>query len=245
VTTLAVSLIPFVIVGVIAFVAIALLHGRGQPIDLSTTSLFRAYLYLASFGGVIAFAVGAVALVNAILASVLGPQLVYGGSDPARPIGFATELDRRRLDDVVRGATFTLFGAVFWLAHWLARNRVSPGDQGALRSIYVFVGTAVFGIATLVFLPNGAYQVAANSLLVPAGSFRAGIADSLTPGIVALLLWLLYLRQAVEGFGRRGGTAFYRRGPPGPPEPSLVGAPIGPGPTSRSAGAEAVPPEDA
>jgi len=211
---------------------------------VTASALFRAYLYLASFGGVVALAIGLVALLNWGIAAIGGTPLVYGGpTDPGRPIAFTLDLERRRSEDLARGVIFTAFGGLFWLAHWLARNRLALGDQGALQRSYLFLGTAVFGIATLVFLPNGIYQAIAGSLIVSPGSFRQGVGGSLTPGIVSLILWLLYFRLAAgatRGFDRRWA---FRGGPSAPPaEPSAVGAPIGPGPSSRSAGAAAVPP---
>ena len=208
------------------------------------SALFRAYLYLASFGGVVALAIGLVALLNWGTVAIGGTPLVYGGpTDPGRPIAFSLDLERRSSEDLARGVTFTAFGGLFCLAHWLARNKLGLGDQGALYRGYLFGGTAVFGIATLVFLPNGIYQAIAGSLIPSAGSFRQGVGDSVTPGIVSLILWLLYFRLAAgaeRGFDRRWT---FRGGPSAPPaEPSAVGAPIGPGPSSRSAGAAAAPP---
>ena len=208
------------------------------------SALFRAYLYLASFGGVVALAIGLVALLNWGIVAIGGTPLVYGGpTDPGRPIAFSLDLERRSSEDLARGVIFTAFGTLFWLAHWLARNKLGLGDQGALYRGYLFGGTAVFGIATLVFLPNGIYQAIAGSLIVSPGSFRQGVGGSLTPGIVSVILWLLYFwlaAGAARGFDRRWT---FRGGPSAPPaEPSAVGAPIGPGPSSRSAGAAAAPP---
>jgi len=83
------------------------------------------------------------------------------------------------------------------------------------------------------------YQALSNWLFVPASSFRQGLGDSLIPGIVALAIWLLFFRLAAGG-ARYDRRSAFRGGPSGPPpEPSMVGAPIGPGLSSRSAGAEA------
>ena len=240
-TTLLAAVVPIIVIAFVVLVVAALVQQRGQPVELSTSALLRTYLYLGSLAGVVAFAIGLVALLNAGLASIGGGQLVYGGPpDESRPLAFASQLERRRGEDAVRGLTFAAFGALFWLVHWLARNRLSPGDQGTLQRAYLFVGTAGFGIATLVFLPNGVYQALSNWLIVPANSFRQGLGDSLTPGLVSLAIWLLFFRLAAggaRGNDRRWAFRGDSSGPP--PEPSMVGAPIGPGPSSRSAGAEA------
>ena len=118
----------FVIIGVIAF-------QRGRDgFDLSGNTVLRAYLYLGSFAGVIALAFGLSALLNGALASAVGNEIVYGGTPvpaiaPLCPAGAACqgfpdpaqvtqrqqqENDRRRQEDLLRGATFTVFGALFY-----------------------------------------------------------------------------------------------------------------------------------
>jgi hypothetical protein len=253
----------FVIIGVIAF-------QRGRDgFDLSGNTVLRAYLYLGSFAGVIALAFGLSALLNGALATAVGNQIVYGGAPvpaiaPACQPGVACqgfpdlaaitlrqqqENDRRRQEDLLRGATFTVFGAIFYGAHRAGRNAMYPRaasvmDHGGLRRAYHLLGTVVFGVGAIALLPAGLYQLLANSLLtLPQDSFRQGVADTLTGGIVSTVLWLLYLR-AVLSDTRGGETRFYRSGPSGPPaEPAPVGARVGPGPGERSAGAEAQRPE--
>ena len=245
-TTIAVGIIALLVVGLLV-VVVAALGRSGRPIDIPASAVLRAYLYLASFGGVVVFAIGLIALLNAGIAGVAGGQLAYGGpSDLGRPLASFSGLERRRDEDLVRGVTFTLFGALFWLAHWLARNRVSPGDQGALARAYLFVGTVVFGIASLIFLPNGIYQALAGWVFPAPGSFRPGIGDTLTPGLVSLTIWALYFWRAASTSRGPDRRWVGRGGSSGPPaEPSVVGAPIGPGPSSRAAGAAApLPRED-
>ena len=254
-----------VIIGVIAF-------QRGQgAMDLSPQAMLRAYLYVGSFAGVIALAFGLSALLNGALASVVGNQIVYGGAPvPAIarlcPVGAPCppeadlaqitqrqqlENDRRRQEDLLRGATFTLFGALFYGAHRAARRSIYPrnvtigGHGDGLRRAYHLLGTVVFGIGAIALLPAGLYQLLANSLLtLPGDFFRQGVADTLTGGAVSTVLWLLYLR-AVLADTRGGDSRFYRSGPSGPPaEPTPVGARIGPGPGERSAGAQARAPQE-
>lgn len=258
-----------VIIGVIAF-------QRGQgAIDLSPQAMLRAYLYVGSFAGVIALAFGLSALLNGALASVVGNQIVYGGTPVPRtaiqrvcPVGvtcppepdFAQiterqrqETDRRRQEDLLRGATFTVFGALFYGAHRTARRSMYPRNvsvgghavHDGLQRAYHLLGTVVFGIGAIALLPAGLYQLLAHSLLtLPGDFFRQGVADTLSGGVVSTMLWLLYLR-AVLADSRGGDAMFHRSGPSGPPaEPAPVGARIGPGPSERSAGAEAQPPQE-
>jgi hypothetical protein len=214
----------FVIIGVIAFQ-----RGR-EGMDLSPQAMLRAYLYVGSFAGVIALAFGLSALLNGALASAVGNQIVYGGTPfpaiaPLCPVGIPNcppqpdpaqiiqrqqqESDRRRQEDLLRGATFTVFGALFYGAHRTARNTMYPrgrltlGGDG-LRRAYHLLGTIVFGVGAIALLPAGLYQLLANALLtIPPDSFRQGVADTLTGGVVSAVLWLLYLRAVLAD--TRGG----------------------------------------
>jgi hypothetical protein len=245
------------ILGVIAFQ-----RGR-ETFDLSGPTVLRAYLYLGSFAGVIALAFGLSALLNGILATAIGNDVIYGAVPGARPcppnadcstavhLPVSPELDRRRLEDLVRGVTFTVFGTLFYGAHLAARRGVLPrgvqvADHGGLRRAYLLLGTLVFGIAAIALLPAGVYQLLANAVLPRSpGQFVPGVADSLSGGIVSFVFWLVFLR-AVLGDAQGGAPRFFRMGPSAPPaEPAPVGAPLGPRPGERSAGAEAaIPPRD-
>ncbi len=72
------------------------------------------------------------------------------------------------------------------------------------------------------------------------------LGQTLAGGLVALGIRLLFMRQLPGDRPRRGRAVIgWRGGGGGPPlEAAGVGARIRPGPASRSAGAEAVPPRD-
>jgi hypothetical protein len=260
--------IGLAVLGTIVLLLVLLVQRGRDGVDLSLGGLLRVYLYFASLAGVIAFAIGLGAIISYVLAAAFGLDLVYGGQIP-RPEPaiapfcapnttcppFVTHFPqqalpdprvRQQTEDLVRGATFVVFGAVFWAAHWWARRALAAvADRAsALHRAYLILGTAIFGIATIVFLPVGIYQ-ALSFAVVPADqfSFRSGAGEALSGGLAALPLWLAYLwlvRRAL-----RGDNHAYAAGPGGspPPEPAPVGARTGPGPSSRSAGAEATPPE--
>lgn len=241
------ALLPLAVVGVLAFLAVVLIVRGREGIDISARSLFRAYLYIASFAGVVALAFGLSSLLTALLAAVAGNELAYGGIPQEAAIRRGQELDVQRAQEALRGATFTVSGGLFWLVHWPARNRVDPGDQGALRHGYALLGTAVFALATIVLLPIGMYQALAFWLLPMPAGFRQGVGTSFAGGLVALAIWLLYLRLVLGDLPRGRGREWLFRGGAAPmlPEGSPVGARIGPPPSGRSVGAEAVPSRDA
>ncbi len=223
-------LVPIVVLGILGFLAFAFFQRGRDGFDLTPRGLLRLYLYIASLAAVIVFAAGLASVTNAAIASAFGAELVYGGSQvgpvrawPQCPPGAvgcveptpeqhaqqleqqrrqeAEQRDRRRAEDLIRGGTFTVFGAVFWLAHWAARRgMIGPEERGSpLWRAYLMLGTAIFGLTTVIALPTGVYQALAGALLpvTEFGSYRQG-ADSLGLGLVALAAWLIYLRLAVR-----------------------------------------------
>lgn len=260
-------LVPVAIVAVVVIIGVLAFQRGREGFDVSGTNVLRGYLYLGLFAGVLALAFGFSALLNAALATVAGNELVYGGVPairgcppgvdcPQPPIEVlvpAVEgLERRRLEDLVRGVTFVLFGALFYVAHRWAFGALYPRGTTAgvhsngLRRAYLLVGTVVFGIGAIALLPMGVYQVVANAVLPRSTNFYLpGVAESLTGGLVSLVFWLIYLRAVLDDARGGGPQRYYRTGPSRPPaEPAPVGAGIGPGPGERSAGAEAQPPPE-
>src|SRR3981081_4717688 len=137
-------LIPAAVLGVILIIGVIAFQRGRDGMDLSPQTMLRAYLYVGSFAGVIALAFGLSALLNGALASAVGNQIVYGGTPipaiaPFCPVGASCppqpdpaqitqrqqqENDRRRQEDLLRGATFTVFGALFYSAPRTARKQM-------------------------------------------------------------------------------------------------------------------------
>jgi len=214
----------------VLIVALFVQRGR-EGIDLSPRGLLRAYLYAGSFAGLVALVFGLAAVGNFVLASAAGNDVVYGAPPlprpaiaPGCPPNFpncpqppspdeqlkrqAEQNERRRNEDLLRGITFTVFGAVFYGAHYAARRGIVGADeQGGLRRAYLMLGTAVFGLATVILVPTGLYQLLANAILpVSPDIFRQGVSDSLMPGLVSLVVWLVFLRLVVTDFRRGTGA---------------------------------------
>src|SRR6267378_6794566 len=200
-------------------VALFLQRGR-DGMDLSLGGLLRVYLYLASLAGVIAFAIGLAGILSYILAAAFGLDVVYGGQPPRPQPAIAPvcvpqpnftcppfftpfpqavipdERIRRQTEDLVRGVTFVIFGGVFWGAHWWARRALAGVTDRAsgLHRAYLILGTAIFGIATIAFLPTGIYQALSFAIASPNQfTFRPGAGEALSGGLAALPLWLAYL----------------------------------------------------
>lgn len=223
-------LVPIAVLGVLGFLAFAFFQRGREGFDLTPRGLLRLYLYIASLASILVLAAGLASVANVGIASAFGAEIVYGRAyagpivaRPACPPGAVgcvepspeqreqqlqqqrrqenEQRERRRVEDLIRGATFTVFGALFWLAHWAGRRGIiGPEEKGSqLWRAYLMLGTAIFGLTTVVALPTGVYQALSGALL-PAGefgSYRQG-ADSLGLGLVALVAWLIYLRLAVR-----------------------------------------------
>ncbi len=211
-----------VVIGIGVLLVVLFLQRAREGLDTSPRTLLRAYLYAASFAGIVAVVVGLSSVLNWGVAATLGPDVIYGGTPGPElircPPGAAGCLERRPeqvafeqrqqdeyrrrqlAEELLRGATFSVIGAVFYGAHRAARRRVAAPDEArsGLGRAYLFLGTAIFGLATIVLVPTGLYQLLANAVLPLApGQYRQGIADSFAPGIVSLVVWLLFLRLVV------------------------------------------------
>lgn len=224
-------LAPIAVLATLALIVVLFLQRGREGVDLSPRGILRLYLYLASLAGIVVFALGVASVVNYSLARTVGNELIYGGPGPlpaavrcppeaigkgcieptpeqveGQRIQQKLQTDRRRDEDLIRGITFTVFGAVFWGAHWAARRGVGELDMtmSGLRRGYLMLGTVVFGLATIVLLPTGIYQALSNVLLPTSDSFYRQGADALGGGIVSLPIWLMYLRLVVSEF--RQGT---------------------------------------
>lgn len=204
--------------GVIGIIVLALLLVFRKDlvgVDLGARSLLRLYLYLASLAAVIVFTVGVATTLDWGMARAFGGEAVYGRPalaqlcppgttcvDPARvQLQYQHERDQRQQEDLLRGVTLAVFGAIFWGGHRLARGRIrgAPEKGSTLRRAYDVLGTFVFGAGTVILLPVGIYHVLYVTLLQPPPDvFAEGIGDSLAGGLVAAALWLVYLLRVVR-----------------------------------------------
>jgi hypothetical protein len=218
-------LVAVALVGaVVGAIALLVRGGRGA-MEFAPRNLVRVYLYIASMAGIIVLVVGLSGILTVGFAAAFGNGFVYGESTPFPSVvacppnadpsvkcvppnqpDFAQqrvrELDRRRADDLIRGVTFTVFGALFWGAHYFARRGVMGADEltSGLRRGYLLLGTVIFGIATVILLPTGIYQALSYLILPldPNGGFRNGTGDTLPGGLVTLPIWLTYLWLVVR-----------------------------------------------
>jgi hypothetical protein len=225
-------LIALGVFGAIALLVVLFLQRGRDGLDLSLGGLLRVYLYIASLAGVIAFAIGLAGIMLFVIAAAFGLDVTYGGQPaqpvpmtvapcppnvactpaPAAPLVFIKDNRiQQQTQDLVRGVTFVIFGGVFWGAHWWARRALAGITDRAsgLHRAYLILGTAIFGIATIAFLPMGIYQALSFAIVPPDQfTFRSGAGEALSGGLAALPLWLAYLWLVQRAL---------RSAPPSPP----------------------------
>lgn len=182
------------VAGVFVFLVIVLTQRERPGFELSGRGPLRLYLYLASLIAVIVITVGVADLVAVVLTAPFGLESVYGNNTAV------AEAARFRQEDLLHGTTYVLIGGLFWAANFLAqRGFLTAADRasGVYRT-YLFIGTTIFGIATIVQLPSGINGVLSQALgLSPAT--RPGLFEgygALAGGLAALPVWLVYLWRA-------------------------------------------------
>jgi hypothetical protein len=198
------------VAGVFVFLIIVLTQ-RGRPgFEFSGRGPLRFYLYLASLLGVIVITVGIADLVAVVLTAPFGLEIVYGTKTA---VGDAA---RFRQEDLLHGTTYVLTGGLFWAANFYAqRGFLTTEDRGSgVYRTYLFIGTTIFGIATIVQLPSGVNDALSQALGLGSATY-AGQSDghgALAGGLAALPVWLVYLwraRRSMVGASaaRAGGAA--------------------------------------
>ena len=182
------------VAGVLVFLIIALTQ-RGRPgFEFTGRGPLRFYFYLASLIAAIVITTGVADLMAVVLSAPFGVEAVYGTNTQG---GDAAQFRR---EDLLRGATYVLIGALFWAVNFYAQRGFLTTDDrasGAYRT-YLFIGTSIFGIATIVQLPSGLNSLLAQALGITGATYTGYFEGygSLAGGLAALPVWLLYLWRA-------------------------------------------------
>jgi hypothetical protein len=203
------------VLGVVVFALLLIFRRDLVGVDLSGRSLLRLYLYLASLAAIVVFAIGVSATLDWGMSSAFGGEVVYGRPPVVQlcPVGekcvdpeqlrtqYTHEREQRQQQDLLRGLTLVAFGALFWGGHGIVRRSLGGREDAAsaLHRAYNVLGTFVFGFGTVILLPVGMYFALSAALLPPAEDvFRQGVGDSLSGGLAALPIWLIYLQRIVR-----------------------------------------------
>ena len=112
-------------------------------------------------------------------------------------------LKRAFQEGLLKGLSFTFFGGILWGAHAWGRRKIETDEErtnSLMSRVYMLVLVLIFGIITVSSLPSGAFE--SLRFYVLDQDFRQPPGEELATAIVALPIWLLYLRgniQAIRG----------------------------------------------
>ena len=112
-------------------------------------------------------------------------------------------LERALDEGLIQGISFAIIGALVWAAHMLGRYRIEgPEDRaGPLNRVYLVLLTVIFGIVTIVSLPQAVFETLRYAVLDPAGrGDQPG--EMLGLSITALPIWLIYLWSTIRSVRR-------------------------------------------
>ena len=116
-------------------------------------------------------------------------------------------LDRALKEGIIKGLTFTIVGALIWIAHVLGRGWLETREEreSPINRIYLILVVVMFGVITLVNLPQGIFEGFRFYLLDPLDEFgrNSPPGDKLGLAIATAPIWIIYLAGAIRAV-RRG-----------------------------------------
>lgn len=208
------SLVGFVVFllvlgGIGAVIFFSVRGGSGDA--FAFRNLLRAYLRLAYFVSLLVFMVGAVMTLTSAFSATFGHDFSYStyfsgsavycspGAKCAQPL----QEDPRPKQDLIRGLSLMIAGAIFGVAHRAGHYAMeSPEERsmsGLAKAEYL-VGTIGFGLVSIIALPAAAYAVLNFNLVSDVGKNGGGDVpgNALAVALVFLPAWAYYLLTFVK-----------------------------------------------
>ncbi len=108
-------------------------------------------------------------------------------------------LKRAFQEGLLKGISFTFFGGILWGAHAWGCRKVETTEErssGLIGKVYMLTLLLIFGIITVSSLPSGAFESLRFYILDE--GFNQPPGQELSTAIVALPIWLLYLRGNIR-----------------------------------------------
>src|SRR5438309_6001117 len=242
------GLLPLaVLIGIGALIYFLVRGSRGAE-PVTSRTLLRAYLRLAYLISLVVFLAGAALTSTAGFASAFGHdfsysriQLQYPSCGPVPPPG-ASSLqqqsyqaclksqppglggnDNRQADNLILGLSLLLGGLVIGAGHRLGQLALETRDErsdSSLARAEGMIGTAGFGLVSIVTIPLASYQLLRFAILGTQSSPDSGPPSppggAVATAIVFALAWGYYLAGFVRRVRRPSGAA------PGGPEETSV-----------------------
>ena len=115
--------------------------------------------------------------------------------------------DRSHREGLIRGISFAIIGGLIWLVHVLGRRWLETEEEasGVLDRVYLALIVVIFGVITIVNLPQGVFEALRYALLEDFDEYsRYHPGGKLALSIASLPIWIAYLTGAIRAV-RRGG----------------------------------------
>ena len=212
------------VIGAVVYVVLRL--RAGEPFLISLGFLLRVYLYLGSLISLLILMSGLAGLANAGLSQAVSREFSYRPESVFRPAPIrepGTEMEKRTADDIqqeredglsraaqrgiIDGISTTLVAGLLFAAHWGGRRALeSPKERrgGYLNRVYVFLLLVIFGVGTIVSLPQAIVQSITFAVESESKeSFRQPPGSNLATALVVIPFWLYYLGTVLRQV-RRG-----------------------------------------
>ncbi len=111
-------------------------------------------------------------------------------------------LERARKEGLIRGISFTLIGGVIWGAHLFARRKLETAEDRSspINRGYLIIMVVIFGLVTLINLPQAVFEGSRYYLLEPLNEFgrNSPPGGKLALSTVTLPIWIIYLVGAIR-----------------------------------------------
>ena len=212
------------IIGAVVYIVLRL--RSGEPFLISLGFLLRVYLYLGSLISLLVLMSGLAGLANAGLSQAFGEEFSYRPEnisrlppirEPGGELNPPTEEETQQQRDeglaravrrgIIDGISTTLAAGLLFAAHWGGHRALeSPEERrrGYLNRIYVFLLLVIFGVGTIVSLPQAIVQ--SITFATESGSeelYRQPPGENLATALVFIPFWLYYLATVLRQV-RRG-----------------------------------------
>lgn len=102
-------------------------------------------------------------------------------------------------EGLIQGISFLVIGLAIWGSHFAGRRWLETKEErdSLLSRVYLTLVTVTFGVITIVYLPQAAFETLSYVLLEPLDQYRQP-GEKLSLSITALPIWLIYLWQVIR-----------------------------------------------
>ncbi|MBT3942412.1 MAG: hypothetical protein HOC77_00445 [Chloroflexi bacterium] len=114
-------------------------------------------------------------------------------------------LERAKDEGLIQGFSFLFIGVLIWGSHFAGRRWLESDEEkgSLLNRIYLVLITVVFGIITIVLLPQAVFETFRYVVLDPVDAFNTDQpGQKLALSITTLPIWLLYLYAVIRTMRR-------------------------------------------